>query len=305
MIDFSKNNVIIPMEVFTMKPNLCKKILISLLLISSTNLWASPELERIRDVGTSIENTENWTYEFTFSDNQQLKLNNDNASYTFLMVDGNIIPNLNLPIVKGKSFIPLRLLSETLGMKVQWDSSSKTAHISKDDTHLTVVARQNNEDIQIIKGSIYVSTRFIEKHFSLTASYYPYSINDQNPFNILLHPFITVDSKSNAPTLTSDQAIELAKSQLTKAYQNCLQNPSYSPETSESQAIFSTLKNDIDTITYVNKVSKYYILEGPYPILVDSITGTLYFKKDKINYSSIEEVNPSDSGIFADGYFVG
>lgn len=287
-----------------MKLNFYKTLLTSLILISASTLWASPQLERVRDIGYSIEDSRNWIYEFKFSDNQKLKLKNNNCTYTFLMIDGSIISNLNLPIINGRSFVPLRFLSERLGMIVQWDSSSKTAYIEKDSNHISVIANKNTYDIQTINNSIYVSIRFLEQKFPLAVSYHPLSLDESNPFNILLHPMVTVDSNNVHEILTKNQAIDLAKSNLLKAYNNFLSNSSYNSGTDDSQVILNTLKSDINSISYLSKISRYYILDGPYTILVDAVTGSLYFKKDKINRSFIEPVDLSNLEIFADNYFI-
>lgn len=288
-----------------MNLNFCKVLMASLVVIYATSICASPQLQRIRDVGISIENSKEWIYEFTFSDQKKLKLKNDNSQYTFLMIDGNIISDLNLPVINGRSFVPLRFLSETLGMNVAWDNITKLARVSKGDVSVSVLASKNTDDVQLIKGTTYVSIRFLEKNFPLTVSYRPVTLDQSNPFSILLHPMVTVDSIAIKETLTKQQAIELAKSELIIAYNNFLLNTNYNTNTAESQIILSTLKENINNMTCINKISRYYVLDGPYITLVDAVTGSIYFKKDKINNSFIESVNTSDPEIFAIDYFIG
>lgn len=74
-----------------MKLNFCKVLMASFVFISATPLCASPQVQRIRYIGSSIENSKGWIYEFTFSNQNKLWLKNDNSQYTFLMINGNII----------------------------------------------------------------------------------------------------------------------------------------------------------------------------------------------------------------------
>lgn len=300
-----RNNVIVIGEVFFMKLNFCKVLMVSFVFISSTSLCASPQVQRVRDVGVSIQNSKGWIYEFTFADQNKLRLKNDNSPYTFLMIDGNVISDLNLPVINGRSFVPLRFLSETLGMNVAWDNTAKIARISKGEVSVSVLASKNTNDIQLVKGSTYVSIRFLEKNFPLTVSYRPVTLDQSNPFSILLHPMVTVDSVEIKETLTKQQSVDLAKSELMIAYNNFLLNTSYNTNTAESQIILSTLKDRINNLTCINKISRYYVLDGPYITLVDAVTGSIYSKKDKINNSFIELVNTSDPEIFAIDYFIG
>lgn len=280
-----------------------------LVLGSAINVYGlsshSPQLERIRDVGTNIENNKNWTYKFIFPNQETLLLKNDGYPFTFLMIDGEVTPNLNLPIINNRSFIPLRFLGTSLDMNVSWDDSSKTALISKGNVIVSVPAAKNSLEIQLINNSIYVSIRFLEKNFPLTVSYRPFVIDENDPFNILLHPLVTIDSHSFKFTLSESQAIVLAKSELMRAYSNFLNNKSYNTGSKDSSNTLSLLKNDIESISCVNKISRYYILNGPYLTLVDGVTGKIYFLKEKINKSFIAPLNVLDPEIFADNYFVG
>lgn len=278
-------------------------------LVSASNVYglssASPQIERIREIGTNIEDSKNWTYKFIFPNTETVAIKNDGSPYTFLMIDGEIIPNLNLPIVNNRSFIPLRLLGESLGMNVNWNGSSKTAVISKEEVSVSVSATKNSSDVQLINNSIYVSIRFLENNFPLTVGYRPFVINETDPFNILLRPLVTVDSHSVTPLLSKAQAVDLAKSELLKAYYNFLENKSYNTGSLDSSQILDALKSDIESISCVNKISRYYIVKGPYLTLIDGVTGKLYFLKDHINRSCITPVDISDPEIFADNYFIG
>ena len=284
-------------------------VLVCLFLGFNMNVYGynshSLEFERIRDVGNNIEDDKNWIFKFIFPNKKFVNIKNDDSPFIFLMIDGGIVPNLNLPAVNNKTYIPLRLLATYLDMNTSWDNLTKTAVISKDDTTVSVSLSHDSSEIKVIDSSIYVSIRFLEKKFPVTVTYRPFIIDENDPFNILLHPLVIIDSDSAKFTLAEQEAIDLAKSELNKAYTNFLTNKKYNTGTKEANNVLNLLKEDIEDISCVNKISRYYILDGPYLTLVDGVTGEIYFLKSKINKSHIIKLDILNPEVFARDYFVG
>lgn len=80
-------------------------------------------------------------------------------------------------IVNGNTLVPLRVLFESLGSTITWDSQTKTAHATKGNTQLSIqignVNAINNgstitleEPAQIIDNKTYVPLRFVAESFN-------------------------------------------------------------------------------------------------------------------------------------------
>ncbi|MGE5397169.1 MAG: stalk domain-containing protein, partial [Chitinophagales bacterium] len=79
-------------------------------------------------------------------------------------------------VIKGRTVVPARVIAESLGADVQWDSSKQTATIIKNDTKITVkvnatLAEKNGETIAldspaILKeGKLMLPLRFFAENF--------------------------------------------------------------------------------------------------------------------------------------------
>lgn len=292
-------------------------LIISFLAISSplsaTAIPATPEAYCLLDYQGHPDLTSKLLYVFTFPNQEAISLK-FKETHPFLMVNGTFVPNANIQIINNRSFIPLRIVSEELGMNVRWDASSKTAILQKNDLHIIVKPNQekflingvealSEDKVCTINGNLYVPLRFLEKAFPITLNYIPYK--ESSPFYLLKNPLITVDDNSTQKRLTKEEASQLLHAQLIEAYNNFLKNKTYNQNTAYSNSILDTLKTDIDGIKCTGKVSRYWVFTGPYPILLDEFTGNIYFAKSKIARFYIEKMNITDPEVFAIDYFVG
>lgn len=101
-----------------------------------------------------------------------------------IRLNGNLVKSENqAPFVEdGRTLVPIRALSETLGAKVQWDGANKCAQISKgrdtisitaDDTTAYINGKSAQLDVpaRIINGRTMVPLRFAAETFGLTVNW--------------------------------------------------------------------------------------------------------------------------------------
>ncbi len=288
----------------------CPSAIFCLIFMLSIKVYAitgDPQITYFRNIGNNIEDIDNWKFEFTFSNNEKVTLKNSD-SYTFLMINGTIIPNVNLPIINGRTYVPLRVLSTELGMTVKWNQKEKVVSISKGDILITIAANKNNPDVKFINDSIYIYFKLMKDNFPVELEYRPSSSEAYDPFHILRHPVVIIDEKMNTESLTKSQAVKLTKNKLLEGYVNFVNNKKYNPgEYGKERANdeMSRLKNDIENICYINEISRYYILGGPYLTIIDKYTGEIYFLRYWINKSEIKKIDINNPEIFANKYFIG
>lgn len=89
-------------------------------------------------------------------------------------------------------------------------------------------------------------------------------------------------------------------------------NDKYVNGSDSSNQALTEIRQKIDKIEYKDESAGYWILKGPYEILVDKSTGALLFKYGikgsgiSGSYSEgILSVDVNDKDIFARGYFLG
>ena len=274
---------------------------------------ATPEAYCLLNYQGRPDLTSKWLYIFTFPNQETISLK-FKETHPFLMVNGTFVPTANIQIINNRSFIPLRIVSEELGMNVRWDASSQTAIIQKNTLQITVKPNQekflingvealSEDKVCTINGSLYVPLRFLEKAFPITLNYIPYK--ESSPFYLLGNPLITIDENSTQKQLTKEEAFQFLHAQLLEAYNNFLTNQTYNQNTEYSNSILDRLKTDIDSIQCTGKISRYWVFTGPYPILLDAFTGDIYFAKSKIVRSYIEKMIITDPEVFALDYFLG
>ena len=253
--------------------------------------------------------------EYGFSDGETLILRRD-EKYTFLMVNGTIIPNASVKIVDSHSLVPLRIISEELGMNVEWKKKEQLVTIKKKGTSVEVIigktkAKVNGEVIDletpaaIINGTVYVPVKFVAEAFSLSIGYSsPTSEGMEFLSHVLGNPLITLDEKPTENILNKEQALSIAKKELTDEYNAFLKEEGDFKEVSNYDEVLKKIEKSIQEMSVQSKLSRYWIINGPKTILVDEYTGNVFFVAMGYN-CHIDSVNGKDFEIFGSGYFAG
>lgn len=89
---------------------------------------------------TDFENGEYWIQKITYENGTTTTINPVDR-FTFLMINNNFIPNVNIKNENGYSLVPIRLITEELGGKVDWDAKKHAATIEYKNNK--IIRKQN------------------------------------------------------------------------------------------------------------------------------------------------------------------
>ncbi|MHC1750593.1 MAG: copper amine oxidase N-terminal domain-containing protein [Cellulosilyticaceae bacterium] len=274
--------------------------------------YANPCFKLELDRGENIEDEQNWVYNFTFDTNQVLTLKN-NADYTFLMINGTFIPDATLINNENHILLPIKTIGNALGFTTKFNNTKKNVTLTNENSTLTIA---NNEKVisvngkqiispvspYIINGTMYVPLEVISKIFPVYTQYIPYDINKD--YLHLMHPIVTIHKIPQKTLLTKEQAIKLSKKTFNTLYLNLLNNKVHNNGSKQSKAVLLKIKQDIDGIKYIDEISCYWVLEeGPYILLVDKLSGNLFFTNSKINRYYLQPVDSRNKQLLISGYF--
>lgn len=105
------------------------------------------------------------------------------SSELSLKIDGKTITSETKPFIEdGNTLVPIRLISENLDCKVDWDANTKTVTITKGSTTLKLVlnsqtATVNGKSVALsapaksVNGSTYVPVRFVSENMDCTVGW--------------------------------------------------------------------------------------------------------------------------------------
>ncbi|AOT69946.1 copper amine oxidase N-terminal domain-containing protein [Geosporobacter ferrireducens] len=263
---------------------------------------------------TDFDNGEYWIQKITYENGATTTINPVDR-FTFLMINNNFIPNVDIRNEKGYSLAPIRLISEELGGQVEWDKEKNAAFIQYKNNEIILNAGDENAVIngktvvlpaaaQIVDDRMYVPLRAVAEAFSADINY---NINGIMPFG---NPLISIDTRIKK--VTKEEAVKLAGAAMEQAYTTFLKNDRYVDGTDSSNKVLAEIRQKIDHIKYKDELAGYWILEGPYEILVDKSTGALFFKYGtngtggSASYmEGIYPVDVNDIDVFTRDYFAG
>ncbi|MDR1540943.1 MAG: copper amine oxidase N-terminal domain-containing protein [Clostridiales bacterium] len=223
-----------------------------------------------------------------------------------LMVNGGFVPKAEIIIENSRTLVPVRIISEILGAKVEWDGNARTVEIS--DRGVLINLKIGSADAsaggkaytldapaKIFSDRTYVPIRFIAEALGAEVGYidnlsdapgyhgrYP---QGKPPFTIA-----TVERSNSKPQYTAEDGLSSVKEASAKTYQQVVD---YLEETSRA---FDDIDKDYDSqsIIYTGKnLGRYYIyqLEGfeEFQIYFNTFTGAIYSQKAALPFFYIDE----------------
>ncbi|MEJ8548390.1 stalk domain-containing protein [Brevibacillus borstelensis] len=260
---------------------------------------------------TDFENAKHWVEKITYQNGATTTIN-EVDTFPFLMINNNFIPNADIFIKNGHSLVPIRLITEELGGRTNWDAKTNTVVIDYKDKEIVLKAGDTNAVIngkavvlplaaQLVDTRVYVPLRTVAEAFGADIGY---TIGIM-PFK---NPLISIDTRLK--NVTKEQAIRVATNAMLQAFSTFLKNGTYADSSYASIQTLAEIKQKINRISYQGETAGYWILSGPYEILVDKSTGALFFKYGTKNVSGsymegIAPVDVNDMDVFARGYFLG
>ncbi|MCM3594012.1 copper amine oxidase N-terminal domain-containing protein [Brevibacillus borstelensis] len=260
---------------------------------------------------TDVENGKHWVQTITYQNGATTTIN-ERDTFPFLMINNNFIPNADIAIKSGYSLVPIRLVTEELGGRVNWDAMNNTVVIESTGKKIVLKAGDRNAVIngkpvvlpfapQLVDNRVYVPSRTVAEAFgadiSFTVGIMPFT-----------NPLLSMDTREK--NVTKEKAIQLASNAMIQAFATFLKNGKYADGSYTSNKTLAEIKQRINSISYQDETAGYWILSGPYEILVDKSIEALFFKygTKAVSGSYMEGITPvdvNDMDVFARGYFLG
>ncbi|NEW09107.1 hypothetical protein GK047_24330 [Paenibacillus sp. SYP-B3998] len=178
-------------------------------------------------------------------------LNENGQEINLVMVAGNVIEvngvllDLEVPpaLVEGSTLVPLRAILESLNLKLDWNSQTKTINASKDGVNIVLqvdnpIATVNGKSVtlpvppKVIQGNTLVPVRFISQSVGAQVDYAPYQPADietslfdgldtayverMSAYGQATEHWVTVQGEDSADAAAAKAAIQVAAEGLIK-----------------------------------------------------------------------------------------
>lgn len=161
-------------------------------------------------VAGSYDTQKNFTMEIDFGSTEMYT----EGTVNLLLVDGDIVPNVDATIEYGTTMVPLRVVSDRLGVSTTWDPVSKSINLYKDNTNIEMFINKNYMYIngmsikiarapEIIRSTTFVPIRAISEAFNADVGFVPVCTYGTG-INI-----VYVDTKKEVPSINEQDAINI------------------------------------------------------------------------------------------------
>ena len=256
------------------------------------------------------------------------------TGYTALFINGTLVPDYEVIIRESRALVPIRLVSQELGCKVNWDEKAQKVAIEKGDKKISITIMDKKAFINgkevlldcppvIYKDLTYVPLRFIAENLDGTVAYakkmspdYTYYYDTQMPVSpadtiIREYPNIMIDEKNILEErISQERAVAEVQRMCTIGFENFKRSLRHnliesgeSPDRFDNE--FASIEKEINRMIYLGEVSRYHKFTiGPYDILFDKYNQNIFF----VMYASginVKAFDPNDPGIFIPVFIVG
>lgn len=231
----------------------------------------------------------------------------ESDSIHLLMINGGFVSDPQIIVEDGRTLVPIRIISEILGAKVDWADTTKTVTITEGDN---IVSLQINNSVakingvnkildvpaKIINSKTYVPLRFIVEALDAEVQYVPSFANaeDNTPH---LQPKAKVNAVviekvlPNVAVSTPTQGLAIIRKASAETYSELL---AYYAEIDATFGDGYNKDYDSQLISYTNEnIGRYYIykLKGfeSYKILFNKYTEEIYCEKAGLPFLNISK----------------
>jgi hypothetical protein len=222
-----------------------------------------------------------------------------------LMINGSFVPKAQIVLTNGRTLVPIRLISETLGAEVGWEAASKKVTIKSTGVliELTVNSKQahvNNAihtlDVpaQVYNDRTYVPLRFISEGLNAKVDYFEKFNGRTGSIKNTDIRVVTVEKTAASPKFSIENGLSQIQNESIKMHESILELMQEQAKNGASSG-FSEARPDYDpkAIEYTNQIlGRYYIYRlkafGDYRILFNSHTGEIFSDKAGLPLLNIE-----------------
>lgn len=255
-----------------------------------------------------------------YSDGEKVEID---EGYIPIYIDGKIIKNASMIIKNNISLIPLKVVSEEVGINVVWDDKKNEVTIDDDGKIIKLMIGKNtiivNEEEKhmdlestIIDGLVYLPLGFISEYLDRTVECFNPNIHGENNSIINTRTVVYIDEKyENDTIILKEKALESAKSLCFEGLENYkislkdnLKSNGEDPDRFNKD--IELIKKSINEMEYEGEISRYYIFDMyAYRVVVDKINGEVYFNYNMGLATYTVKVDVNNPGLYTPLFIIG
>lgn len=243
---------------------------------------------------TNIDKTSIYLYE-GMDDIERYIIYGDSTKETIskdfigLFINGSIIKNANLITENERILLPIRIVTENLGARIDWDSKTRkvtiidaenTIQLFIDKKNAKINGKEYNLDVapKIFNNRTYVPIRFVVEALNAKVDYFD-GKDTTKPHIVERMPHVMISRyPSNVKILSKEEAIQKAREQLIIAYEKKFGEfiplaENEEPSKKDDKAIF---RDVISNLTIKSENDRYYVIPVMYDFWIDKYTGDVY-----------------------------
>jgi len=218
------------------------------------------------------------------------------SNYIALFINGSIIKNANLILDNDRTLLPLRLISETLGAQVSWDDKQRKVTIEDSGNKIELIIGDMNPKLngkpitidvapRIYNDYTYVPVRFVAEALGCKVDWFDGRTNptSDNPILSAPHYFYRIPQvmisryPQGAVPMSKDNALETARAQIIKAYNNIYGNyTSLETKPAAGSSDADSFRYQISHISVISENDRFYCINFGWEMWVDKYTGAIY-----------------------------
>jgi hypothetical protein len=243
-----------------------------------------------------------------------------NPGECLLMINGTFEDTKGY-INNGRSMVPIRFITETLGAVVGWDEENATVSVKTDEVDLSLsigkdTAAFNGKDIKldspavIIDDRTYVPLRIISECLGKSIGFVPAQGKGiaEAQRGIAYCPVVWIDDSNltEENTKKSNEILAWLKPELTgtlNILKDTIDDINGEIYAGANKNTFVEIEQKINDMKYLGQVGRYLMFSGPYVTLVDPANNEVYFYYYGHGFGTISSIDVNNPELFIPMYF--
>lgn len=236
------------------------------------------------------------------------------TNYKMLLINGNLIPNADIVTKNNRTLVPIRVISENINAKIDWNDKTRKVTISKANANIELIinnkeATINNKKVtldvapEIINNYTYLPIRFVSENMNCEVGYKDTKEKGFEEFTNNMYPMffptVIVEEKTSDKSNTSNKSLDSLKSKLNSSIDDYKKHLLKVYDKKSVDNYMTSLKSDISALKYESDIGRYYVFEssaGKY--LVNKYTDEMYIFKSTMGNRGVDKFDRVYPDIF-------
>ena len=298
-----------------MKRKIC--ILVGLMAAANTASVLAAEnsspcyISSIDYSSTDFDPDANWVYNINFDSGENIAFSENDLTHTFLMINGSF-ENIPVEIQDGISLISASDLCVSMNASLEFNENA--AIITLKDKTVKLFKDSNKAELNGTISDMPVKSKTVGDSLLVPLRYTANLLGaDVMYTEKILAPFynsvISIDDREK--TISKEEALDTASVKMKQCYKTFRKNEELINYEFANPNALDEIADDISNMKCIGETASFWIIKGPYILLVDKNSGDIFVKYGSGNsghgsYSEcIMSVNINDIDFFSKDYYLG